>query len=162
MPLQRLESLRQDRRNGVRATAFRTHDVKDADLRRRAGVDAPAKGGSQELHAETGSEVGQSGAHRVADQLLLRHEPRIGVVLVDPHRATHRDDRAVVAPVGQRLALVDLDGVEGVAARRQHRAVLGGWLAGDVLENEDVHAASLVGCDYAVVVRRVAKRRSTM
>ena len=57
------------------------------------------------------------------------------------HRAAHRDDRVEVAPVRQRLALVELHTRDSWMRRvlAEDVSVDAGRLAGDVLENEDVH-----------------------
>ncbi len=62
------------------------------------------------------------------------------VLVVDAHRPTHRDDR--VDPVEARrqdLSLVELDAMQRGAALFEHVFEDAGWLARDVLEDEDVH-----------------------
>jgi hypothetical protein len=60
----------------------------------------------------------------------------MGVLLVGPHRPAHDDRGREVAPVGQRFPLVELNARQPEAAGAQLVLERRGWLAGDVLEDE--------------------------
>ncbi len=65
------------------------------------------------------------------------------VLVVDAHRPAHRHDRVDAGEVRrQRLALVQLDPQQRCASLEKHVLEDAGRLTGDVLENEDVHAAT--------------------
>src|SRR6185312_5132756 len=111
-----------------------------ADLGLGSGVDAGAEARGQELHAEAGAEVRHAGADGLADRRLLGRQPgQLGVV-VHAHGAAHRDDRVEPGERRERLALVELDPVQRGPALVQDGLVFAGRLAGDVLEDDDVHA----------------------
>ena len=116
--------------------------VADADLRHRARVHVRAERRREQLHAEAGAEERHAGRDGLADQHLLTHQPGMVGLVVGAHRAAHRDDRVESAPVGQPLALVELDADDLRAAFPHHVLVDGGRLTGDVLEHQDVHAAT--------------------
>ena len=75
----------------------------------------------------------------LADRALLAFEPRQLLVVVDAHRPAHGDDRVERPPVRKRFSLVELDAPKGRSALTEHVLVDAGRLAGDVLEDEDVH-----------------------
>ncbi len=66
-------------------------------------------------------------------------EPRVRVLLVGAHRPAHDDQPVELAPVGQRLALVELHPRQVVPARAQLVLERRRRLAGDVLEGEQGH-----------------------
>ena len=92
------------------------------------------------MNAEAGAEEGQAGADRLRDQRLFSAEPGKFLLVVDAHGPAHRNDRVEFAPVGEWLAFVELDPVDPGAALDQDVLIDAGRLAGDVLEDERLHA----------------------
>ena len=119
--------------------------VEQADLRPLGRVDAGAERRRQQLHPEADAEERPAGLDRLAHQLALGREPRVVGVVAGAHRPAHRQHRVELAPVGQRLALVDLDRDRLGAALAHHLAEHPGVLAGDVLEDEDAHPPTRSG-----------------
>ena len=106
---------------------------------RSIGVHARAERRGQQLHAEADAEERAPGLDRLADQPLLGAEPGMLGVVAGAHRPAHRQHRVELAPVGQRLALVELDRDRLDPALAHHLREDARVLAGDVLEDEDAH-----------------------
>ena len=115
--------------------------VGKSDLGRRAGIDRGAEGGREQLRAEADAPDGVPGPRRRGDRALLLDQPRVRVLLVGAHRPAHDDQAVELAPVGQRLALVELHPRQLEATREQLVLERRRWLAGDVLEREQGHRA---------------------
>jgi hypothetical protein len=64
----------------------------------------------------------------------------VGLLLVGPHRAAHHDQAGEPAPVGQRIALVELHALEREPAREQLVLERRRRLALDVLDGEERRA----------------------
>ena len=97
--------------------------------------------GSTPLRAEAGSEHGNTGGDRVAQEPLLRVHPGIRVGVVGAHRAAHHDHGIKLAMLRQCLARVELDTVQTGAVLVHHVLVDARRLAGDVLQHQDVGVA---------------------
>ena len=71
-----------------------------------------------------------------ADHAASPRRATVSALLVRAHRPAHHDRGRELPPVGQRLALVELDPHQVAAARAQLVLEGGGWLARDVLQSE--------------------------
>ena len=136
VPLKGEELAREAGEDRVGGRSLGEEHGQEPDLRRRAGNDLGAEARGEELNAEAGAEEGQAGADRLARSESSRPKPGKLLLVVDAHRAAHRNDRVEFAPVGERLAFVELDAVDPGAALDQDVLVDAGRLAGDVLEDE--------------------------
>ena len=138
MPLQRDEPVVEAREQRVVTPLVGELDLEQADLRalgrvhaaRRARPRAAARRGRRR-----GTGVPASTASRTSRRSA--REPRVLGVVAGAHRSAHRQHRVELAPVRQRLALVDLDRDRPpprarAITSREHARVL----AGDVLEDE--------------------------
>ena len=76
---------------------------------------------------------------------LLAGKPRERGVVVRGHRPAHGHDRVESAPVGERLALVELHAMQLRTALAEHVLEHARRLAGDVLEDQRLHAGETSG-----------------
>ena len=111
-------------------------DRQHAHLRLLAAVDARAEGRREQLRPEADAPDRHVGLHGVAEQSLLLDEPRVVRLVVGAHRTAHHHDRGELAPVRQRIALVELHPGHVEAPRAQLVLERGRRFAGDVLKDE--------------------------
>ncbi len=116
VPLEREDLLRQACEHGVGAPGGRERDREDSHLGRRSGIHTCPEAGCEELDTEADTPVRLVCRHCLRDEALLAREPRQRRIVDGAHRPAHRDDRVELTPVGQRLALVELDAGELDAA----------------------------------------------
>ena len=126
--------LAEDRIGGGRG---RELDGEEADLGPLARVHPRAERAGQQLRTEADAPDRHIRLDGLAEQPLLGGEPGVLVLLVGAHGAAHHDDRRKLPPVGQRIALVELDPEELEPARAQLVLERGRRLAGDVLQDEE-------------------------
>jgi hypothetical protein len=136
VPLERGEGARRVAEDRVAGGCGCQLDGQEADLGPLPLVDPRAERGGQELRPEADAPDRHVGLDRLAQQPLLVTEPWMTRVLVGAHRAAHHHDRRELAPVGQRLALVELDAHKVEPARAQLVLERGRRFAGDVLKDE--------------------------
>ena len=109
-----------------------------------ARIDTRAERRGEQLHPEADAPVGRSRSHGLADRAASPSvEPGQLRVVVRGHRPAHGHDGVELAPVGKRLALVELDAVQLDAALAQDVLEDAGRLAGDVLQDQDAHEPTL-------------------
>ena len=142
MPLERRASSGAAREDGVGERLRGQRDREQPDLRRGPGVDRPPRLAASSCAPRQAPQNGVPARTASAISALLLASQAVDLV-VDAHRAAHRDDRLELAPVGQRVAVVELDAVDVGAALEQHVLVVAGRLAGDVLEHERSHAGMI-------------------
>jgi len=140
VPLEGHEFVRRLAEHGIGASLARHAHRQQSDLGLRPRIHARSERGREELDAEAHAPVRRPGANGLADECLLYGQPRLVGLVVDGHRAAHGDDRVELAPVGERLALVELDPMEVRAALVEDVLEDARRLAGDVLEHERPHA----------------------
>ena len=112
VPLEDLEVTRETAKNGIAPGCFRQEDRIEAELRRRSAVNLGPQRGCEELRPEAHSEERSPRPDGLADGALLANEPRILGLLIDPHRATHRDYQVVFLPVREADYLTDENTVD--------------------------------------------------
>src|SRR5262245_1998934 len=98
-----------------------------------------AQRGGEQLRSQADAEHRTPGAGRVGDQLALGRQPGMVGIVAGAHRAPHRQHRVELAPVGQRLAPVELDRGRLHPPLAHHLREDPRVLTGDVLEDEDAH-----------------------
>jgi hypothetical protein len=140
VPLERRHAAGSVAEDRIRGGRLGQLDREHADLRLGAGVHARAERGGEELRAEAHAPHGHVPLDGLAEEALLAREPRVAVVPVRGHRAAHHDDADEVAPVGQAVALVQLDPHQVEAASAQLVLERCRRLAGDVLQRQQGRA----------------------
>ena len=144
MPLQRDQRLGHPGEQRMRAALVGQLDRQQPDLgavRHRPHLGAER--GRQQLHPEADAEERLAVVDRLPHQLLLGAKPRVLGLVVGAHRPAHRQHRVELAPVRQRLALVELDGDRLHPALLDHLGEDAGVLAGDVLQDQQASSRRL-------------------
>jgi hypothetical protein len=139
VPLERGKRVGQRREHGVGPSLVGERHRENTHLRNWSPIDACPEAGGKKLRAETDAEVGNACSDSGTNGCLLVGEPGEVGVVVDAHRAAHRDDQVVAAPIRKRLTLIELDPVDRGPPLAKGIFVCPRRLAGDVLENEAAH-----------------------
>jgi hypothetical protein len=140
VPLERRKARGETAEHRVFSPSVRQVHVEHADLGGRSGIHARPEARREQLAPQAGAEEGQARAHGLAYAAALGHEPRVVRVVARAHRAAHHNHAVELAPVGKRLALVQLHPVQPSAALAHDVLVGARRLAGDVLKDKDGRA----------------------
>jgi len=149
VPLQGLERIRDPGEQRIGTTGLGQVDIEDADLGLGHLPDLAAQSRAQKLVPEAEAEIGL-GLHLdpVPDRLFLGFQPGMLGFFPDIHRPAHDPERVPIGligagEIGNRLALVELDGVPLDPVRGEEVAEDAGMLDGDVLKDQETHGAIL-------------------
>src|SRR5437764_1146975 len=145
--LEHLDVRREAAEHRIPPSVRREEHLTRAELGLRTEVDTRTECGRKELRAETDAEVRDAGEHGLADRALLVDEPRELLFLPHAHRTAHHEEEVVVAPVGERLALLQPDGVDVDAP-----------LLEDVAEDADRVGAQMLECQRSHAVTSASSR----
>ena len=144
MPLAHVEVGREAAEHRIPAGRRREKDLVDPELGLHSAVAVRAEGRREQLRAKAHTEIRDAGEHRLANRLLLGRDPGMLVVVPHVHARAHDDEEVVLAPVGDRLTLVEHDPVDRDPAPVQHIAVDADRIGTQVFERECPHGASPV------------------
>ena len=143
--LEHLDVEREGPEDRVAARGLAEEDRIDAELGLRPAEHSRAERGRQQLGSQANAEVRTSRRDGLADRPLLRHEPRVRVLLVDAHRPSHDHEQVVLAPVGKRFPEVETNTMDLDPAAEKHVTVDAHGIRMVMLERQCTHGGQSIG-----------------